>query len=136
MPKPSQANCAANEIAELHLGILNAIETQAREAEHKVNILTQQVNYIVEQIKTLRTRLGKLDLDSDLHIDQEALGPKLDRIYSILADQTLIRSHSNTKFMSKTYSKNRKALVISWMIPLLLLLGIFTVAPDRHNLCP
>ncbi|KAI9606914.1 hypothetical protein H4Q26_006458 [Puccinia striiformis f. sp. tritici PST-130] len=99
------ANCAANEIAELHLGILNAIETQAREAEHKVNILTQQVNYIVEQIKTLRTRLGKLDLDSDLHIDQEALGPKLDRIYSILADQTLIRSHSNTKFMSKTYSK-------------------------------
>ncbi|KAI9614094.1 hypothetical protein KEM48_006161 [Puccinia striiformis f. sp. tritici PST-130] len=62
------------------------IETQAREAEHEVNILTQHVNYSVEQIETLRIGLGELNLGSDLHIDQEALVPTLDRIYSILAD--------------------------------------------------
>ncbi|KAH9453574.1 hypothetical protein MJO29_012995 [Puccinia striiformis f. sp. tritici] len=80
------AKCAANKIAELHLGILDTIETQAREAENEVNILTQQVNDIIDQIKNLRIRLGELDLDSDLHVDQEALVPKLDRINSVLAD--------------------------------------------------
>ncbi|KAI9614098.1 hypothetical protein KEM48_006165 [Puccinia striiformis f. sp. tritici PST-130] len=81
-----QPLCAANKIAELHLGILDTIETQAREAENEVNILTQQVNDIIDQIKNLRIRLGELDLDSDLHVDQEALVPKLDRINSVLAD--------------------------------------------------
>ncbi|KAI9606917.1 hypothetical protein H4Q26_006461 [Puccinia striiformis f. sp. tritici PST-130] len=85
------AQCAANKIAELHLGILDTIETQAREAENEVNILTQQVNDIIDQIKNLRIRLGELDLDSDLHVDQEALVPKLDRINSVLADLNSVK---------------------------------------------
>ncbi|MBW0498503.1 hypothetical protein O181_038218 [Austropuccinia psidii MF-1] len=71
---------AANKISELHIGILDTIENQAREAEKEVAQLTKVANEITEQIKNLRIRLGHLDLEADLSIPNEVLVPKLERL--------------------------------------------------------
>ncbi|PLW53183.1 hypothetical protein PCANC_09770 [Puccinia coronata f. sp. avenae] len=84
--------CAANKISDLHVGILDTIEAQARDAEKEVAQLTHEVNQLTEQIRTLRIRLGHLDLEAELQIPNEALVLKLERI------QTIIHNLSQTKF--------------------------------------
>ncbi|POW06108.1 hypothetical protein PSTT_09242, partial [Puccinia striiformis] len=69
------AQVCGQQDSRLHLGILDTIETRLERLK--------TINDIIDQIKNLRIRLGELDLDSDLHVDQEALVPKLDRINSV-----------------------------------------------------
>lgn len=84
-------SCAADKISDLHVGILDTIEAQAREAEKEVAQLTHSVNELTDQIKNLRIRLGHLDLEAQLKIPDEALVPKLERIKTILHDVTQIK---------------------------------------------
>ncbi|OAV89296.1 hypothetical protein PTTG_28741 [Puccinia triticina 1-1 BBBD Race 1] len=84
--------CAANKISDLHVGILDTIEAQAKEAEKEVAQLTHAVAQLTEQIRQLRIRLGHRDLEAQLEIPAEALVPKLQRIQNILNDL------SQTKF--------------------------------------
>ncbi|KAA1064578.1 hypothetical protein PGT21_008445 [Puccinia graminis f. sp. tritici] len=84
-------SCAADKISDLHVGILDTIEAQAKEAEKEVSQLTQSVNELTEQIKQLRIRLGHLDLEAQLVIPHEALVPKIERIKKILDDLSQIK---------------------------------------------
>jgi uncharacterized coiled-coil protein SlyX len=84
-------SCAADKISDLHVGILDTIEAQAKEAEKEVSQLTQSVNELIEQIKQLRIRLGHLDLEAQLEIPHEALVPKIERIKKILDDLSQIK---------------------------------------------